>query len=250
MIYVGSAGWSIPWQHAAAFPGEGAHLQRYARVLPAVEINTSFYRFHRPATYARWAASTPAHFRFSVKVHRSITHYKRLRQPQLLDDFLAGVTQLGEKLGLLLVQLPPSLLFEADVAAAFFRYLRERFAGQVACEPRNASWFTPEAEALLKSYRVARAAVDPAPVDAGATPGGWQALVYVRLHGFPELYHSAYSPSFLEDMADNLLHWSRQAITWCIFNNTAAGAAIDNALTLQKMLEMAGHESSAGRKLW
>ncbi len=246
MIYVGCAGWSIPWQQAAAFPDEGTHLQRYARVLPAVEINTSFYRFHRPATYARWAASTPDHFRFAVKVHRNITHYKRLRQPHLLDDYLAGVTQLGEKLGALLLQLPPSLVFETDVAGPFFRHLRKQFAGPVVCEPRNASWFTPEADALLREYRVARAAVDPAPAEAGAAPGGWPALVYVRLHGSPEIYRSAYSPAFLETLTENLMHWSREAVTWCIFNNTATGAAISNALLLQKMLTMAGAESSSG----
>ena len=244
MIYVGSAGWSIPWQQAAAFPAEGTHLQRYAQVLPAVEINTSFYRFHKPETYARWAASTPEHFRFAVKMHRNITHYKRLRQPHLLDDFLPGVMQLGEKLGVLLVQLPPGLTFDPQVVTPFFTYLRERFSGHIACEPRNATWFTPEADAVLRDFAVARAAVDPAPIEAGATPGGWQKLVYVRLHGSPEIYRSAYSPAFLEELAGNLLHWSQRATTWCIFNNTAAGAAIANALTLLEMLKMAGGESS------
>jgi uncharacterized protein YecE (DUF72 family) len=243
MIYVGCAGWSIPWQQATAFPGEGTHLQRYARVLPAVEINTSFYRTHKPATYARWAASTPEHFRFAVKVHRNITHYKRLRQPELLDDFLAGVMQLGGKLGVLLLQLPPSLTLEMETATRFFEHLRGQFDGAVACEPRNASWFTPEADDLLNAYRIARAAVDPAPVAAGAAPGGWPGLCYVRLHGSPEIYRSAYSPAFLEELADNLLHWSQQASTWCIFNNTAAGAAIANALTLQAML--AGGEKAS-----
>ncbi len=245
MIYVGSAGWSIPWQQAAAFPGEGTHLQRYARVLPAVEINTSFYRTHKPATYARWAASTPEHFRFAVKIHRSITHYKRLRQPELLDEFLAGVMQLGEKLGVLLVQLPPSLELETETAARFFEHLRRQFHGAVACEPRNASWFTPDADELLSAYRIARAAVDPAPVAAGATPGGWPGLCYVRLHGSPEIYRSTYTPAFLEELAENLTHWSQRAATWCIFNNTAAGAAIANALTLHRMLSAGENASSA-----
>lgn len=242
MIYIGCAGWSIPWQQAAAFPGEGTHLQRYARALPAVEINTSFYRYHKPTTYARWAKSTPEHFRFAVKVHRSITHYKRLRQPHLLDEFLAGVIQLGDKLGTLLLQLPPSLVFDMGIAAPFFDYLREHFQGSVVCEPRNASWFTPEADHLLETYCVARAAVDPPPVDEGVAPGGWPGLCYVRLHGSPEIYRSSYSPAFLEELAENLLLWSRQATTWCIFNNTAAGAAIANALTLKNMLSTAQKE--------
>ncbi|HWP34406.1 MAG TPA: DUF72 domain-containing protein, partial [Thermodesulfobacteriota bacterium] len=59
-VLVGCAGWAIPRAAAGAFPGPGSHLERYARVLPAVEINSSFYRSHRPRTYARWAASVPA----------------------------------------------------------------------------------------------------------------------------------------------------------------------------------------------
>ena len=78
-VFVGCAGWSIPRQHASYFPSEGSHLERYARFLPAVEINSSFYRPHKPATYARWAASVPDGFRFLFKLPRAITHERRLR---------------------------------------------------------------------------------------------------------------------------------------------------------------------------
>src|SRR5256885_13730988 len=77
-IHVGCAGWSVRADHASHFPAEGSHLQRYAGRFAAVEINTSFYRPHRPATYARWAASVPSDFRFSVKVPKEITHKRRL----------------------------------------------------------------------------------------------------------------------------------------------------------------------------
>ena len=73
-LFIGTAGWSIPRQVAPHFPGEGTHLHRYARVLHCVEINSSFHRPHAAATYARWAASAPAEFRFSVKIPRAITH--------------------------------------------------------------------------------------------------------------------------------------------------------------------------------
>ncbi|WP_408901606.1 DUF72 domain-containing protein, partial [Pararoseomonas indoligenes] len=78
-VQIGTAGWSIPKQHAGEFDADGSHLERYARRLPAVEINSSFYRPHRPATYERWAASTPESFRFSAKVPRTITHDCRLK---------------------------------------------------------------------------------------------------------------------------------------------------------------------------
>ena len=153
---VGCAGWSLPKEHSDRFPGEGTHLARYAARFPAVEINSSFYRPHRPTTYARWAASVPADFRFSVKVPKVATHERRLVDVNdVLDGFLAEATQLGDRLGPLLVQLPPSLTFSAEIAEGFFATLRDRFNGDVALEPRHASWFDPVADRLVTRYRVA-----------------------------------------------------------------------------------------------
>ncbi|NOX60422.1 MAG: DUF72 domain-containing protein [Chloroflexi bacterium] len=132
VIHIGCAGWSIPKAQAELFPTKETHLQRYAARFPAVEINSSFYRLHRPQTYARWAASTPAHFRFAVKMPCAITHYGRLKDASGLAEFLAGPRELKEKLGPLLVQLPPSLAFERDVAEEFFAVLREQFEGHVS----------------------------------------------------------------------------------------------------------------------
>jgi uncharacterized protein YecE (DUF72 family) len=120
-IRIGTAGWSIPKAHAAAFGTEGTHLQRYAAGLDAVEINSSFYRSHKPDTYARWAASVPHGFRFAVKMPRAITHEQELRDADdLLDRFLGEIRGLGEKLGPVLVQLPPRLRFDAATAGRFF----------------------------------------------------------------------------------------------------------------------------------
>ena len=96
-IRVGCAGWSIPREHADRFPEEGSHLARYAGRFPAVEINSSFYKPHRPATYARWAASVPADFRFSVKVPKLATHERRANDPQLRRPGL-GRLELVEQL--------------------------------------------------------------------------------------------------------------------------------------------------------
>ena len=123
-IRVGCAGWSLPKEYSDRFPAEGTHLTRYAARFPAVEINSSFYRPHRPATYSRWAASVPADFRFSVKVPKVATHERRLVDvDDVLDSFLAEATQLGDRLGPLLVQLPPSLTFSAEIADGFFAAL-------------------------------------------------------------------------------------------------------------------------------
>ena len=230
-VRIGCAGWSIPAAHAARFPAGGTHLARYAARLLAVEINSSFYRPHRPATYAKWAAAVPADFRFAVKVPRAATHDRRLADADdVLDRFLAGATELGSKLGPLLVQLPPSLAFDAAVADRFFAALRGRFAGDVVLEPRHRSWFAPEAERLVAGHRVARVAADPAAVPAAAQPGGWDGLVYYRLHGSPRVYYSDYPAAYLAALAEKLAAAARGAAVWCVFDNTAAGAATANAL--------------------
>ncbi|WP_165226431.1 DUF72 domain-containing protein [Aquisphaera insulae] len=230
-IRVGCAGWSLPKEISVHFPAEGTHLERYAARFPAVEINSSFYRPHRPATYARWSASVTEDFAFSVKVPKLVTHERRLKGvDDVLDGFLSEVTQLGEKLGPLLDQLPPSLSFSAAIAEGFLASLRQRFDGAVALEPRHASWFEPVADQLLTRYRVARVAADPAIVPTAGKVGGWDGLAYFRLHGSPKVYYSTYAEDYLANLAKTLIRQARTAEVWCIFDNTAEGAATANAL--------------------
>ena len=242
VVRIGCAGWSLPRDSWPQFPGAGTHLQRYAQSLNAVEINSSFYRPHQNATYARWAASVPAAFRFAVKLPKTITHGQRLRHGEpLLESFLAQVAGLGEKLGCLLVQLPPSLAFDKSVAAPFFRALRAQHGGAVALEPRHASWFAPDVDAALKEQRIARVLADPVLHKAGTSPGGWPGLVYVRLHGSPRMYYSAYGQPVLDRLANRLMLESAVADTvWCIFDNTASGAATENALYLSRAVQEKG----------
>lgn len=228
-LRIGTAGWSIPKEHAAAFPAAGTHLARYAAVLPCAEINTSFYRPHRPATYARWAASVPPGFRFAVKLPRAITHEARLANAEpLLDAFLAQATALGAALGPLLVQLPPSLPFRPG---DFFARLRARHEGDIACEPRHPSWFTPEATAHLLAHRIARVAADPAIVSQAAELGAWPGLAYWRLHGSPRMYYSPYGEARLAALAPRLAPGA-----WVIFDNTADFHALADALTLRRLV--------------
>ena len=227
---VGTAGWSIPKQHAAAFPGQGTHLERYARRFAAVEVNSSFYRSHRPATYARWAASVPEGFRFAVKVPREITHKRKLRSPEEpFERFLTELRPLERKLGPLLVQLPPSLGFDEGLAEEFFAAVRCRFSGDVVCEPRHATWFTAAVDGLLSRYRVARVMADPPPVPDAARPGGWPDLVYRRLHGSPNIYRSKYADGQIDELAAAI---GAAGESWCIFDNTAMGEATGDALRL------------------
>jgi uncharacterized protein YecE (DUF72 family) len=232
-IHIGCAGWSIPKAYAGAFPREGSHLERYAQRLPAVEINSSFYRPHRPSTYARWAGCVPEDFRFSAKMPREITHSRRLLTgPEPLDRFLGEIAHLGKKLGPVLIQLPPSLGFDAKTARTFFSMLRQRFRGSVVCEPRHRSWFAEEPELLLASYAVARVCADPAVVPEAAAPGGWKGHVYFRLHGSPQIYASPYSSEQLRFLSHRIDLEARLNPVWCIFDNTIGGVATANALTL------------------
>ena len=235
---VGTAGWSVPRANAEDFPGEGTHLERYARTLDAAEINSSFYRPHSAGTYERWAASTPDDFRFAVKVPKEATHVRRLVDTgDVLDRFVDECRGLGDKLGPLLVQLPPSLAFDAGVAESFLIELLSRHGGAVAMEPRHASWMTDEADALLRGYEVARVAADPPRATRDAAPGGWPGLVYLRLHGSPRIYWSSYDDERLGAVRQRLAAAvATGAEAWCIFDNTASGAATTNALQVARSL--------------
>lgn len=241
-VYLGCAGWSLPREQWLHFPSEGTHLQRYAQRLTAVEINSSFYRPHRRATYEKWAASVPEGFHFSVKLPKTITHQNRLRDCEgLLDEFLDQCAGLGDALGCLLIQLPPSFAFDDALAKDFFASLRTRYEGSVALEPRHASW--KDAESLLQRERVARVAADPSPLADGAQPSGWLGLQYFRLHGSPRIYYSAYPTDWLERLARQLQSAREKGIaSWCIFDNTASGAAVADALQLAQLLDAVSAE--------
>jgi uncharacterized protein YecE (DUF72 family) len=233
-LRIGTAGWSVPSRYVEEVPPDGSHLERYARRLDAVEINSSFYRPHQRKTYERWAQSVPAGFRFSVKVPKAMTHEQRLDDcGALLDRFATEVAGLGDKLGVLLVQLPPKLSVEKRVAGQFFRNLRQRIDVPVACEPRHASWFTPDINGWLAERRIARVAADPAPVAGAGEPGGWNGLAYFRWHGSPRIYYSDYDDAALAALRKRLDEERRRGVrAWCILDNTASGAALGNALKL------------------
>jgi uncharacterized protein YecE (DUF72 family) len=237
-IRIGTAGWSVPSLYRNEVPPGGSHLERYAKLLNVVEINSSFYRPHRRATYQRWAQSTPNDFRFSVKLPRAMTHDAGLAGcSAALDRFVTEVTGLGDKLGVLLVQLPPKSAFRKRIAAGFFRALRARIDADVALEPRHASWFTPAVDDWLAEHRIARVAADPAPVGGAGDPGGWSGLSYYRWHGSPRKYYSDYDAAGLAALKQRTEEDRvRKTSAWCIFDNTAAGAALGNALALARSI--------------
>lgn len=236
-IRIATAGWAIPRQVAHRFIAEGSGLQRYADRFEAVEINSTFYRPHRPATLERWAASVRRGFRFAVKAPKTITHERRLVDAaDLFEIFVEQTTALGVTRGPILIQLPGTLKYDSVIAGAFLEEARRIYEGPLALEPRHASWFDPEADGLLAGLRVARVAADPAVVPQAADPGGWRGLTYWRLHGSPAMYRTPYTEAQLDALAGALVDSSVDA--WCVFDNTMSGAAAANALDLLERVRL------------
>jgi uncharacterized protein YecE (DUF72 family) len=222
MHYVGCATVAIGAKNDHLLPHvPGGNLARYATRLSATEINSSFHRSHRDATWGRWARSVGPSFRFAAKAPKTATHEGRL---ETLDPFVHELRMLGGKLGPVLLQFPPRLAFDATLLLAYLDRLRGL---RVVVEPRHASWFADDVDELLASREVARVAADPAVVPRAAQPGGWPGLRYFRLHGSPVTYRSSYDKAFLRTIAAQLRDGD-----WCIFDNTASGEALGNALAL------------------
>ncbi len=236
-IFIGCAGWTIPKALDNDFTVGGSHLRRYASRFNAVEIDSSFYQWHNPSTYKRWANTVTENFKFAVKVSKQITHRRRLSGTKLIKQFISEVTGLGGKLGPLLLQLPPGHSFEEETVRDFFASLRAQFSGTVVCEPRHESWFASQVDQVLSEFQVARVATDIPPMPFASQPGGWNGLAYYRLHGSPRKYYSSYSEAQLRDIARSIIESARSAETWCIFDNTASGAATPNALRLWELIK-------------
>lgn len=228
---IGTAGWAIPKAHAEAFSATGSGLTRYASVFNTTEINSTFYRVHRPSTFERWHDSVPEDFRFSVKVPKTISHEKRLvAVGHEFEEFASSLSGLGHKLGPLLLQLPPKLVYDEAVVRAFLDEVGRIGSWPLVIEPRHETWFESAAGALLQAYGIARVGADPERASDALRPGGSRSLKYLRLHGSPRVYFSSYDDAFIRKIRDILDRTGSP--TWCIFDNTASGAAAGDALRL------------------
>ena len=155
----------------------------------------------------------------------------------LIYDFCEQVSGLGSKLGCVLVQLPPSLAFEKSGIVQTFTLLQQNLRCAVVCEPRNRSWFSPDADTTLMQCNVSRVVADPQLFKSSPDAVAQNALAYYRLHGSPEIYYSDYKIDALQNYASSLRDESLTHTVWCIFDNTASGHAIANADTLQRLLD-------------
>lgn len=234
-VRVATAGWRIPEEYRDEFPdwGDRTQLWGYSRVLGGVEINRTFRKLPRASTFEKWSDRVPGEFRFALKTPRAVTHDARLeRAGEELDEFLERGRRLGDRLGPVLVQLPPSLEFDAAVAEGFLSRLRDRHGGPVAVEPRHEGWFAGSADALLADHGAARVAADPPRAETDGVPGGDRELAYFRLHGTPDTYRSPYRDGGgLEAWIERVRRAAGSAErVWLVFDNTAEGEGTGDAL--------------------
>jgi len=234
---IGTSGWLYPPWRGVFYPPKLPHrreLEYLSSRLNSVEINGTFYSLQRPASFAKWRAETPDDFSFAVKGARFITHMKKLAgvEAPLANFFASGVLGLGEKLGPVLWQLPPSLGFDPERLSAFFAQL-PRSTGEAAwlarqhderlkdrslttaltdqplrhaMEVRHKSFETAAFVELLREHAISLVVAD--------TAGRWPLmrdvtadLVYVRLHGDVELYTSGYTDEALDKWAAEIGQW-------------------------------------------
>jgi uncharacterized protein YecE (DUF72 family) len=237
VIYIGTSGWSYrSWRdHLYRDLPQRKWLAQAARTFGALEINGSFYTQIKPETYRRWHDDTPPDTVFTLKGHRFVTHYKRLidvgESVARLRDQALG---LGDKLKVVLWQLPANMAADAARLARFLVTLQAWPQVRHTLELRHRSWFTDEIAALLRGARVASCLSDAPDFPM------WRAvttdLVYVRLHGHTRKYASSYSHAHLQRWAGDVRAWSDAGMDVHVyFDNDAEGAAVENALELKAL---------------
>ena len=241
---MGTAGWIYGGWGKIFYPATvkttDDRLAFYARSFNAVEVNYSFYHLPKAETCARWVARVPGSFLFAVKASRFITHIRKLVDvEEAWEKFLASVRALGDRLGPILLQFPPS--FQLD-HARLKRFLglvhRHRKASRVhpVFEFRHRSWFTEATYDLLRdagaTLCIAHSSRYPSVEVVTAD------LIYYRFHGPKELFASRYSDEQLADWAARMReHIDAGKTVHAYFNNDVHGYAVENARTLRALVE-------------
>ncbi|CAA9563420.1 MAG: FIG003003: hypothetical protein [uncultured Thermomicrobiales bacterium] len=241
MIWIGTSGWSYEhWTGVLYPPGlpPRERLATYVRHYRTVEVNSTFYRWPRPATFASWRRRLPDDFTMAVKAPRGLTHGARLYAPERwIGRIGAGLHELGARRGPLLVQLPPDLPYDWPRLAYFLALLPPWLC--VACEFRHPSWHREETFALLERHGAALCVMSGANLPCILRATG--PLVYIRLHG-PDrhhLYAGSYPDEDLRWWAARMGEWAAQGRTvHAYFNNDGDGNAVCNAARLRALLNI------------
>lgn len=238
-VRVGTSGWSYDhWEHVLYPPGLPARerLGRYVGAFDTVELNASFYRWPREATFASWRRRLPEGFRLSVKAPRGLTHAKRLYAPEAWAERIAACWhELGDRRGALLVQLHPG--HERDDARLGYFLGRLPAWIRVAVEFRHPSWVDERVFGLLAEHGAAYCVMSGARLPCVLrTTTSW---AYVRFHGpdHEHLYGGSYSEDDLAWWAARIEEWRAAGQdVYAYFNNDGDGHAVRNASRLGQLV--------------
>jgi uncharacterized protein YecE (DUF72 family) len=238
-VRIGTSGWSYDhWADVLYRPGlpVARRLARYVEVFDTVELNASFYRWPKDANFAGWRERLPEGFTMAVKVHRGLSHFRRLKDPEeWIDRIRRCWDALGDRHEAVLIQLHPDMVRDDGRLERFLQQVPSDV--RVAFELRHPSWDAPEVYELLEKHGAAYVVMSGAnlPCVLRATSD----LVYVRLHG-PDgesLYEGSYSESDLRWWADRIGEWREQGRHVVVyFNNDLGGHAVRNALRLRELV--------------
>jgi len=235
VIHLGTSGWSYPGWKGPFYPPDlpsRQWLEFYASRFATVEINMTFYRLPKTGMLIGWRDRTPPGFLFTLKANRRITHLKRLRDVEGdVRDFYALGDALGEKLGAVLFQLPPSMTRDLGLLARFLETLSSRHRNVI--EFRDASWYAEETYDLMRKHRTAFCTVPSGRVPD--TTVETADIAYFRFHGPTGRYDSSYPDADLAAWAA-VIGRVRAAECFVYFNNDYRGFAVENGLRLGEML--------------
>ncbi|MFF3677926.1 DUF72 domain-containing protein [Streptomyces sp. NPDC002120] len=237
-VFVGTSGWQYEDWAGVLYPAgvpRRLWLEEYARHFGTVESNNAFYRLPDPATFAAWRERTPPGFLVAVKASRFLTHIKRLRDPEEpVRRLMEHSGALGDRLGPVLLQLPPTLRVDAEALDACLACFPR--GTRVAVEPRHDSWWTPEVRSVLVARRAALCWADRGsrPVTPLWRTAAWG---YVRLHEGRARPFPRYGRTALTSWAGRIADaWPPEADVFAYFNNDAGGAAVVDALAFRRLV--------------
>ncbi|QJB39694.1 DUF72 domain-containing protein [Chitinophaga oryzae] len=240
-IYIGTSGWSYKHWREIFYPPElkpVEYLPFYAQSYKTTEINTSFYHLPKPGTVENWVKKVPKRFWFCPKLSRYITHVKRLLEPaEPLERYFSIFDPVRASLGPVLIQLPPSLVFQPERIHAFFEVLKKNYRDyEFALEARHDSWLQEEAFQLLEQYNIAWVIAD----SGGRWPFAERVTakhIYIRFHGPNGHYDTAYDHKTMKAYAAKIKKWhADKHAVWAFFNNDGHGYALKNADELKILL--------------
>jgi uncharacterized protein YecE (DUF72 family) len=242
LLHIGTSGWSYKHWYHVFYPETvrpDKFLEYYSLAFSCVELNSSFYHLPRPATITGWTERTPETFRFCPKLSRFITHQKKLREAEeAVHKFFELFAPMHPRLGPVLIQLPPGILFNRDLVSHFFGHLQEYYSSyRFAVEVRHRSWITEEFFRLLHQHHFAFTIADSGkrfPYHEEVTTD----IVYLRFHGHESLYASDYNDEQLGYYAEKIRNWlNEDKEVWAFFNNDFHGYAIKNATRLKELVD-------------